>query len=47
VNEKCPACGSYMVKKYNKTRGNYLECSNSECKYRKYDVEENKDEKIK
>lgn len=27
TNEKCGKCGSYMVKKYNKTKGNYLELS--------------------
>ena len=36
TNEKCKECGNYMVKKYNKSKGNYLECSNSECKHREY-----------
>ncbi|AYD40056.1 type I DNA topoisomerase [Clostridium fermenticellae] len=29
---KCSVCGSYMVKKYSKAKGNYLQCSNDECK---------------
>jgi len=36
TNEKCEKCGSYMVKKYNKTKGDYLECSNQECKNKKF-----------
>lgn len=36
TNEKCEKCGSYYVKKYNKTKGDYLECSNAECKNKKY-----------
>ncbi|MDP4177364.1 MAG: type I DNA topoisomerase [Bacillota bacterium] len=36
VNEKCSVCGAYMVKRYNKTKGDFLECSNKECKNRKY-----------
>ncbi len=28
----CKLCGAYMVKKYSKAKGNYLECSNSSCK---------------
>jgi DNA topoisomerase-1 len=36
TNEKCEKCGSYYVKKYNKTKGEYLECSNPECKNKKY-----------
>jgi DNA topoisomerase-1 len=36
TNEKCEKCGSYYVKKYNKTKGEYLECSNTECKNKKY-----------
>ncbi|WP_333859148.1 type I DNA topoisomerase [Clostridium sp.] len=43
TNEKCPVCQSYMVKKYSKSKGNYLECSNSECKHKEYkELEENK-----
>ncbi|AZV56296.1 type I DNA topoisomerase [Clostridium sp. AWRP] len=45
TNEKCKECGSYMVKKYNKSKGNYLECSNSECKHREYKAVEDGDEK--
>ncbi|WP_125153745.1 type I DNA topoisomerase [Clostridium rectalis] len=39
VNDKCGICGNYMVKKYSKAKGNYLECSNSECKNRVYNTE--------
>lgn len=48
VKDKCSVCGSYMVKKYSKARGNYLECSNVECKHREYQNEKNgdKDDKI-
>jgi len=43
TNEQCPLCHSYMVKKYSKSKGNYLECSNSECKHKEYkDLEDNK-----
>jgi DNA topoisomerase I (EC 5.99.1.2) len=34
VKEKCPNCNSYMVAKYSKTKGNYIQCSNSECNYK-------------
>lgn len=34
VDKKCPKCGTYMVKKYSKAKGDYLECSNKECKNR-------------
>lgn len=44
TNEVCKSCGSYMVKKYSKSKGNYLECSNTECKHREYKTEENDDE---
>lgn len=33
TNEKCPKCGSMMYKKYAKTKGTYLQCSNEECKH--------------
>lgn len=36
VKEKCPKCGSFMMKKYNKTKGEFLECSNAECKHKEY-----------
>ena len=36
--EKCPDCGSLLVKKYLK-RGNKIACSNKECKYSR-DMEE-------
>ncbi|MCH3963998.1 MAG: type I DNA topoisomerase [Clostridium sp.] len=44
TDKKCPACGSYMVKKYNKSKGNYLECSNSECKHREYNIKSDEDD---
>ena len=31
VKDKCEECGSYMVLKYSKTKGKYVQCSNSEC----------------
>jgi DNA topoisomerase-1 len=34
VKEKCPECNSYMVLKYSKTKGNYIQCSNSECNHK-------------
>ena len=34
VEQKCPNCNSYMVKKYNKQKGNFLECANAECKHK-------------
>ena len=34
VKEKCPNCNSYMVLKYSKTKGKYIQCSNSECNYK-------------
>ena len=37
--EKCPDCGSLLVKKYLK-RGNKIACSNKACKYSR-DMEEN------
>jgi DNA topoisomerase-1 len=33
VKEKCPVCASMMVKKYSKSKGEYLECTNTECKH--------------
>ena len=45
VEKKCPECGSYMVKKYSKKSGDYIQCSNNECKYKeelKNDDQENK-----
>jgi DNA topoisomerase I len=35
--EKCTECSSYMVKKYSKAKGSYLECTNQECKHKKYE----------
>lgn len=30
--KKCSKCGGNMVKKYSKSKGNYLQCTNEECK---------------
>ena len=35
VKEKCPKCDVHMVKRYSKKSGNYIECSNKECDYKK------------
>ncbi|MDU1306404.1 MAG: type I DNA topoisomerase [Clostridium perfringens] len=43
TNEKCPECGSYMVKRYSKSKGEYLQCRDKECKYEKI-IEKNNDE---
>ncbi|EIF6156104.1 type I DNA topoisomerase [Clostridium perfringens] len=43
TNEKCPECGSYMVKRYSKSKGEHLQCSDKECKYEKI-IEKNNDE---
>lgn len=43
TNEKCQECGSYMVKRYSKSKGEYLQCSDKECKYEKI-IEKNNDE---
>ncbi|MDU1411590.1 MAG: type I DNA topoisomerase [Clostridium sp.] len=32
--KKCPECGSVMAKRHSKAKGDYLECINSECKYK-------------
>lgn len=34
VENKCDVCGSYMVKRYTKAKGDYIECSNKECKHK-------------
>lgn len=34
VKEKCPVCGTFLMKKYSKTKGNFLECANPQCKHR-------------
>lgn len=36
VAEKCEKCSSNMIKKYNKTKGVFLECVNEDCKEKKY-----------
>lgn len=33
TEEKCSDCGSFMMKKYSKSKGDYLQCSNNECKH--------------
>ncbi len=33
TNKKCPECGSMMVEKFSKKRGNYYKCSNKDCKH--------------
>ncbi|WP_312576211.1 type I DNA topoisomerase [Clostridium sp.] len=35
TSEKCPQCNEIMVKRYTKTKGDYLECINKDCKYKK------------
>lgn len=40
VADKCPQCGNFMWKKFNKSKGSYYECSNLECKYKEYKKEE-------
>ena len=42
---KCVKCNSYTLKRYSKTKGDYLECSNAECKHKEYKAEENNEEK--
>lgn len=32
TSTNCDKCGTFTVKKYSKTKGNFLECSNKECK---------------
>lgn len=34
TEKKCPNCGSYMVKRYSKAKGDYFQCSNEECKFK-------------
>lgn len=36
AKEKCEVCNTYMVKKYSKAKGSYYECTNKECKNKKY-----------
>ncbi|MBC2578932.1 type I DNA topoisomerase [Clostridium sp. DJ247] len=45
VEEKCTVCNSYMMKKYSKTKGNYLQCANTECKHIEYKPSSNTDSK--
>lgn len=35
TTERCPDCGEVMVKRYSKAKGDYLECINKNCKYKK------------
>jgi DNA topoisomerase I len=44
AEEKCEKCNSFMVKRYNKTKGNYLNCSNDACKNKKYTNEDGEDQ---
>ena len=47
VKEKCPECNSYMVKKFSKKDGAYIQCSNKECNFKKIlPKDENKKEEI-
>ena len=32
LKDKCTKCNSYTVLRYNKTKGNYIQCANDECK---------------
>ncbi|PKK39109.1 DNA topoisomerase I [Clostridiaceae bacterium JG1575] len=32
TNHHCDRCGTYMVKRYSKAKGSYLQCANEECK---------------
>lgn len=43
AEEKCEICNSFMIKKFSKAKGSYLECSNKECKNKKYTNENGKD----
>lgn len=36
VADKCPECGSVMVKKYTKSKGSFIECTNVNCKHKIY-----------
>ena len=47
VKERCPKCNSYMVIKYSKKEGKYIQCSNSECDYKKVLPKEEEEEKDK
>ncbi|MEG0296029.1 MAG: type I DNA topoisomerase [Clostridium sp.] len=42
TKDKCPECGTYMVKKYSKAKGDYLACANTECKNKIYSEKEEK-----
>ncbi len=33
TGKSCPECGSPLVEKYKRSRGNYIKCSNKECSY--------------
>ncbi|MBX7379705.1 type I DNA topoisomerase [Clostridium chauvoei] len=43
LKDSCPECGAYMVLKYSKTKGNYAQCSNSECGYKQEIKKEDSD----
>ncbi|HEY5560167.1 MAG TPA: type I DNA topoisomerase [Clostridiaceae bacterium] len=36
TEEKCPECSTFMVKRFSKTKGDFSECSNKECKFKIY-----------
>lgn len=40
TKDSCPECGSFMVKKYNKTKGDYKACSNKDCNCKIYEATE-------
>jgi DNA topoisomerase-1 len=44
VKEKCPKCNSYMVLKYSKTKGKFVQCSNTECDYTEKLKDENQEQ---
>ncbi|SHH42307.1 DNA topoisomerase I [Clostridium collagenovorans DSM 3089] len=43
VNKKCPNCETLLVKKSTKTKGDWLQCPNSECNYKEKLEEVEKD----
>ena len=45
VKDKCPNCNSYMVLKYSKSKGTFIQCANSECGYKEEVKKDNSEEK--
>lgn len=41
TDKRCNLCNSYMLKKYSKSKGDYLECSNTSCKNKEVMAENN------